>query len=511
MKFKVILNHERVPQCGQNIAYLWADKWDDHKFKTVYHLKYFDSVGERHDIGALKIGEFSMNKKQALIPCSFEYLPKKFFSFGQDADYYYNIMLLNNKQTRKQLLSSLNDIANNEELYSHATNEKVTDVSLFHPLPKRTIERQFRRILSGGARLTEYSFSYLLTPFPQEKDTQVELKFHITPESLPPSNIHVLIGSNGVGKTHILNSMIRALTSLKNKSTENGIFFSNRNNHTCPFVNVVFVSFSAFDDLQDFQNHNFSSNNIQLTYIGLQKKAEHDPKRRIPLTKNPEELAEEFSESAVICSAGTRGDRWKKALGVLEVDTVFADAKITDLADLSEDDFRRESLAIYKRLSAGHKMVLLTITKLIECVHEKTLILMEEPEEHLHPPLLSAFIGALSDLLSDRNGVAIVTTHSPIVVQEVPRSCVWKIYRSGNYIEAHRPKTQTFGENVGILMSEIFGLKIMKSGFHRMLDDESKDANSIDEVLAKFDDGVGTEGRALINGIIARKVRSADK
>ena len=31
------------------------------------------------------------------------------------------------------------------------------------------------------------------------------------PESQPPTNIHVLIGRNGVGKTHLLNHMTRAL------------------------------------------------------------------------------------------------------------------------------------------------------------------------------------------------------------------------------------------------------------------------------------------------------------
>lgn len=59
----------------------------------------------------------------------------------------------------------------------------------------------------------------------------------------------------------------------------------------------------------------------------------------------------------------------------------------------------------------------------------KTLVLIDEPESHLHPPLLSAFIRALSDLLLDRNGLSIIATHSPVVLQEVPKRCVWKINR----------------------------------------------------------------------------------
>jgi predicted ATP-dependent endonuclease of OLD family len=51
--------------------------------------------------------------------------------------------------------------------------------------------------------------------------------------------------------------------------------------------------------------------------------------------------------------------------------------------------------------------VLLTITRLVETVEERTLVLLDEPEAHLHPPLLSAFVRSLSDLLINRNGVAI--------------------------------------------------------------------------------------------------------
>ena len=509
MRFEVIPNHQNVPLRDHNTAYLWTDNWNDHGFKTMYHLKYFDLTGKQYDIGALKIGEFNMGERQFCpnIPNSFDCLSSKFFSLGQDADYYSNIMSLNNERARKQLLTSLNDIAANEDLYSRASNEKITNVSLLRFLTNRTIEVQFRRILSGGARLTEYSFCYLATPTLQEEVNQIELKFDVRPESRPPTNIHVLIGSNGVGKTHILNSMSRVLRSPGKKSNEDGSIFAGGDENTFPFSNVVHVSFSAFDDFQYFQERDGISNEIQFTYIGLQDIMNNEP----ILTKNPDQLADEFSNTAKLCTKGARAARWKKALSVLEVDAVFADARVADLVDLSDDDFRRESLAIYKHLSSGHKIVLLTITKLIECVQEKTLVLMEEPEEHLHPPLLSAFIRALSDLLINRNGVAIVATHSPIVLQEVPRSCVWGIYRYGNYIKARRPNRQTFAENVGILTSEIFGLEVTQSGFHRMLNEESADANSVDEVLDKFDDGVGTEGRALISSRIASNLRNKSK
>lgn len=84
--------------------------------------------------------------------------------------------------------------------------------------------------------------------------------------------------------------------------------------------------------------------------------------------------------------------------------------------------FVQSTVPRFEKLSSGHKVILLTVAKLIELVEEKTLVLMDEPEEHLHPPLVAAFIRALSNLLTYRNGVGIVATHSPVIVQEVPKN-----------------------------------------------------------------------------------------
>jgi predicted ATP-dependent endonuclease of OLD family len=157
---------------------------------------------------------------------------------------------------------------------------------------------------------------------------------------------------------------------------------------------------------------------------------------------------------------------------MLESDPIFRDAQIAAFALADDEDELSEAnpiAGVFSKLSSGHKIVLLTITKLVETVAERTLVLLDESEAHLHPPLLSAFIRALSELLIDRNGVAIIATHSPVVVQEVPKRCVWKVRRSGTVSIAERPEVETFGESVGILTREIFGLEVTESGFHRLL------------------------------------------
>ncbi len=110
---------------------------------------------------------------------------------------------------------------------------------------------------------------------------------------------------------------------------------------------------------------------------------------------------------------------------------------------------------------------------------KKNFVLIDEPEIHLHPPLLSAFIRTLSDLLDNRNGVAIIATHSPVVLQEIPKSCVLKIERTGKITEAFRPNIETFGENVGVLTREVFGLEVLNSGFYDLLTKKSRNREKI--------------------------------
>jgi predicted ATP-dependent endonuclease of OLD family len=132
---------------------------------------------------------------------------------------------------------------------------------------------------------------------------------------------------------------------------------------------------------------------------------------------------------------------------------------------------------------------LLTVARLVETVSDRSLVLIDEPETHLHPPLLGSFIRAVSELLISQNGVAVIAPHSPVVLQEVPARCVSLISRSGQRIRVRRPTSETFAENVGTLTRKVFGLEVAQSGFYRMLKDAAEERDFKD-VIADFDDQI---------------------
>ena len=515
MRFQVIPNTRRTPNEGRDVGYLWTDNWDDwFEFSTLYVLTYFDAEGVKHDIGGVKVGQFNMAEKQRRpdLPVRFARLNKRFFSLGQDADYYEAIGKLD-PEAAKDLLASLNDIVTDEELYQRAREERVTGTSLMRSVNERTIVGQFRRIVAGGARLTGYTFRYRGPAQIDPEFDPVALVFEVQPLSKPPSNIQVIIGRNGVGKSHLLNAMSRALVN-KEDVDKNGEFIDDGDELGAelenPFANIVSVTFSAFDDFPLIRQLKNATKGTRYTNVGLRKRIrrtdDHGILKSITLTQQPDELTEDFIASAKACATGQqRRERWRRALRTLESDPLFEEEDVTALLDLDSDDLGRSASRLFRKLSSGHKIVLLTITKLVESAEERTLVLMDEPEAHLHPPLLAALIRAVSDLLINRNNVAIVATHSPVVLQEVPRSCVWKLRRHGGGAVIERPEIETFAENVGRLTHEVFGLEVTQSGFYKMIAEAIGARDNFDNVIRKFDGEVGLEGRALISVRIAER------
>ena len=507
--FKVLPHGSRIPVVAPPHALLIVDEWNDwFTYETLYVLIVFDAQGQQHRAGGVKIGQMGMadGQRRPNLPESFDRLGGEFFSLGQDESYYETLNELG-PELRDQILRGLSDLALDQDQFALALNEKVTGVSLLRSVTRATVQGQFARLARGGARLSRFEFSYTAPRSARAKEDLVTLSFVVEPESMPPTNIHVLIGRNGVGKTHLLNNMSRSLVDKKPNHEMVGIFKGGANqNGEELFANLVSVTFSAFDPFEPLPNRRDRSEGLPCAYIGL-KRAGTSPDGKPLAPKSPDRLSTEFGASVLVCSQGARLVRWRRALQMLEADPIFRTADVASLAgaDLDEAETKTTARKLFGSLSSGHKIVLLTITRLVETVEERTLVLLDEPEAHLHPPLLAAFVRALSDLLVNRNGVAIIATHSPVVLQEVPAQCAWKVRRSGRTVHAEHPEIETFGENVGVLTREIFGLEVTHAGFHQLLRESIVEGDNFEDVLAKFDSKLGGEARALIRALMANR------
>ncbi len=520
--FNILSPKQRIPSDAGPSVFLKRDPWDDWgKYCTQYFLTFADAEGKVHNIGNLKIGQRGLkpSSENTAIPGTsrtpaildrFETLGEEFFSLGQGEDYYENLEK-QGEVIRDLILASLGDVAKDVSRWKTNKTEDVMIESLLRFVSSTTVEGQYRRMANGGAKLTSFRFSYSPPKRDGDGSSPFKLDFRVEPDTLPPTNVHVLIGRNGVGKTRLLSLMSKALVASKAAAAQagkfewqvGGSFVSNQ------FANLVCVSFSAFDDAETLPVKADPEQTVGYAYIGLRRATSEGSKFFRP--KSPRVLASEFISSLIYCQETIRKRRWISAMKILGSDPMFSSARIIDLinADLSDAANKDDALSIFMKLSSGHKIVLLSITKLVETVEEKTLVLIDEPEAHLHPPLLSAFVRALSALLLDRNGVAIVATHSPVVLQEVPKSCVWILNRVGSDAKAAQPKMETFGENVSILTREVFQLELTQAGFHSILYDASIRHQSYDDALSDFDNELGAEARAVLRAMFINKNSNA--
>jgi len=524
MKFRVISRDTWIPAGDKDTVYLKIDNWNDFSFVTAFRMSFYDEHGKLHDIGLIKIGfkgQTTATHTYAKLPDSFESIGDEFFSLGQSAEFYSKMASLPN-HFGKNILLMLRDIVVIPDLIEQIKEEEVFSSSLLRDVSLSVVKGQYTRILDGKAELTDYKFKFVR---PESNHFgNIDLNFNVTVVSTPNTNIHAIIGRNGVGKTTLLNGMIEAITdrqSLNNKfvDTEGCQEIEIADDY---FSSLVSVSFSAFDPFNPPQEQPDPAKGTCYFYIGLKDLQNGELHRTIS------DLQGDCVIALISCFCEpNKKDRWLNAIGKLGSDENFASMRLEQLetvykllrkntsdeiqsdSSFFQDKYRKEVTPFLSRMSSGHAIVLLTITRLVATVEEKTLVLFDEPESHLHPPLLSAFVRALADLLHDRNGVAIIATHSPVVLQEIPRSCVWKIYRVGTNIISSRPTIETFGENVGVLTSEVFSLEVERSGFHDLLAKSGNTGKTYEEILGDYTGQLGFEGRAILKALIANRDRNS--
>lgn len=489
------------PSSGRNEAFLTIDRWDDFGFKTLFKLYVFDAHGKRHDCGFVKIARFGLRESNTPIklPGTFPELEDNYFSLGQEEDYYLVLSKLD-VTTRDNVLTGLRDVVADQARFEKARHEEAMRVSLLRGTPAVTVQKEYRRVLYGTGSEEAFTFSFVLS----DAEGDDTIRFHVRPASIPPTNIHVLIGPNGSGKTHILNAMADEMVGRPRGSARRGAFIPPEEGGATGFAGAVIVSFSAFDEFRLRKQESAVRGGFHYQYVGLRVVDE-------PHASSPEELSasltNQFVRSFGTCIVGARRERWLRALQTLETEPGFRQLGLRrQLIDgESGTDQQEDAAHFFRQLSSGHKLVLLTMTRLVEVVRERTLVLLDEPESHLHPPLLSAFVRALSDLLAAQNGVAIVATHSPVVLQEVPKSCVTIISRSGPVSRFRPPALETFGENVSVLTKEVFRLDVTKSGFHRLLEDTIDSTSHASEITDSFGGQLGSEARAIVHGLVAAR------
>ncbi|RYD26997.1 MAG: AAA family ATPase, partial [Lysobacteraceae bacterium] len=125
-------------------------------------------------------------------------------------------------------------------------------------------------------------------------------------------------------------------------------------------------------------------------------------------------------------------------------------------------DLRREPVRIidglHYPLSSGEQSFLRFAAIVSLYIENGTLVLLDEPETHLHPNFISQFVAVLDNLLEQTGSAAIISTHSVYFVRESFEDQVIVLRsETDRSVMAERPTLKTFGADVGSISYFVFG------------------------------------------------------
>ena len=524
---------------------LQRDDWNDYSYITKYHLyltKKLTGSDEIEYVGAVKIikkgqvADYSyMVELGDLSPLSSEYC-----SVGQSLDYYTRLSKLNN-QVRNEILMSLRDINlfdyesegfKDESVWAYSVMRDLKDDDDIFLLPKYILEHNFSSIPSIDVKF-EFSHERMLNSLKLDFDSEQYGYFYY--EKLP-CRMAVIVGRNGSGKSTTVARLSKVAFSSTQDSQKDIISsIGEIYPEGLGFPKIINLSYSAFDSFQipgvtykekvqlkndiakgkgryiycgvrdvcaelELELQQYSNTDIEDIYISSERQER-------TILKPLEILSKEFSDAYVkIQQDDSKNKTLHSVLSKLKEEASIS----TIVDDMLEGSFCENPAAYFYDLSTGHKFVLHSMLHIILYAEKRCFVFFDEPETHLHPPLLAVLMSALRIILDKVDAFAIVATHSPVVVQETLSKNVNVITRSGGLIDFQRPEIETFGENIGSITSAVFSLTSQVTDYHDELDKliktyKSRD-NAIELIESCFDQGLSIQARSYILSKLATKV-----
>ena len=475
---------------GEKLITLTQNNWDDYSYKTTYYAQLWGEDRSVHDIGRVKI----IHENQTHGYPNYEYdtrlrFDDRYCSLGQDVEYYENLSTLP-RNLRNEYLSSLKDAAVDPAVYQKFKEMEVWNVSVLRFGEAKHALKQARQIVNNDIHSTgkaEFRFS-------RDRSVGEEFDFSFNGRDDIPGRFNVLVGYNGVGKTQLLADIATTFIGDKNE------FILKGTDDT--FSKIIAVSYSAFDtfvipvDPHSSGLHYAGGDDQMLfgyKYCGLRQVTGNGEADQL---KSVSEITKEFEEAIDLAVSTERSkEALKAALAVLGREPSFGRIFVKpEVWPESPEQAKQEIL----KLSTGHKIVANIILQLAVNLKQRSLVLIDEPETHLHPPLLSALIKAILGLLEEYDSYAILATHSPVVLQETPSENVIVLERYGNSISTRRPEIETFGENVGTLTRHVFNLDGSATDYREVLRSLASKF-SIEEIEGMFPRGLSSQARALVS------------
>lgn len=335
----------------------------------------------------------------------------------------------------------------------------------------------------------------------------VPFKFGMAKTTLVSDRIHVLIGKNGTGKTQLLNQIIGSI-AVRAEDSDQAVFLDRPNADyevdaapVAEIPNAVLVF--SFDAGDPFPEQTRLGTPLDYSYVNLAATATEDESDTPKYSLG--EALRNLIRDDVQLQGKTRFQIFLDVIGpVLEVSLLHipVNAKSRGTRKLSNvfiDSSERGWLSLAKvprgeqlilhlasaidtsrdlafidasgrefPPSSGQRVYLQFAAKALSVIAQGSLIVLDEPETHLHPNFISEFMTLLHKILEETNSIALIATHSPYVVREVPSPCVHVVEVNERVPTIAGVHLKTLGASVSSISDAVFS-DATATRFHRSI------------------------------------------
>lgn len=544
LSFKIIdvcyQNAGQIPADNADF-FLEQDDWNDYYFYTTYHLHVTKNLtkGQNIYLGPIKIlkkgqkeGEnrvLAKELKERHLGMTIETLPENYYSISFSLELYRGIEKYLNENQRKLFAKAMRMVLGTDsQYYGEIENEEAFTTSFLRDSSMDSdVLKRGRNIIYKDGLPIEWEKQQLNIKFTKADDS-IQLNFsgitNATDIENIPSGIIAFIGHNGCGKSTSLYQIAKVLFA--NPSDRWRYEDILELTPTSVGINkMIFFSYSAFDNfvlpgltLSDYRLicNGLDDNTGRFVFCGVRdvkKEMEnyiteyinkenslgnkekfspidiaYNERQEEILLKPIKQLAKEFSNAFQVVQKENRMPLLNK---VIEDSEIILHPLYVDLCWLKEKLNEKEIQKVFLQKSTGIKFFLHSLMHLIAYIEDNSIVLFDEPENHLHPPFLSFMIKSFRMIMHEMHSVMLVATHSPVVLQETLSKNVLILQRNEDKLNFKYPKIETYGESFGLINTYVFGLNTQITSYHNVIDSlfekwDCAELDSISTVLSRF-------------------------
>lgn len=436
---------------------VFNDNWNDFGYYTWFSLWYLEKSDNNnwYYIGDLKIIHNSESNVYVPMQDSFSELNNDFCSLGLNIEYYMKLLSKFDKEIVKKLLIAMQDCSSNSDVRERFMYNNAYKTSLEREISVEHVLKTVLPLLEEQDINDIYSFKYNFIP-PYNREFSTEWNVRLPFDAKNYQRVISIIGENGVGKTQLLSNMLKDLVNDGENFTK-----------TTLLKNILILYSSEFDSYKIEPNND----DYKVKCLSVVQDTNIFDKLLESLNTIIKRGTFLFNGNMDLLSNNYQ-EILKEQINDDLIDTLFTNE---ENKSVNNDTLTR----MVKEFSTGQLQIFNLITHVYANLHLNSLLILDEPEIHLHPRLITNFFSCLGSLLEIFQSYAIISTHSPLVIREcVDRNVYLMIRSKDNCVDIGRVPFRTFGQDITTLYEQVFCYQEDRTFFYKTIERLSNEKNA---------------------------------